>query len=68
MKHTILGIMLFVHMLVVELFLGLKRPKNHVHCDKCGQAFQSGEMEKHMKVFHEPLRCPCVVVLEKKTW
>ncbi|KAI8005613.1 Ubiquitin recognition factor in ER-associated degradation protein 1 [Camellia lanceoleosa] len=40
--------------------------KNHVHCDKCGQAFQQGEIEKHMKVFHEPLHCPCGVVLEKE--
>nr|CAD1834903.1 unnamed protein product [Ananas comosus var. bracteatus] len=39
---------------------------NHVHCGKCGQAFQQGEMEKHMKVFHEPLHCPCGVVLEKE--
>lgn len=39
---------------------------NHVHCDKCGQAFQQGEMEKHMKVFHEPLCCPCGIVLEKE--
>nr|CAD1834766.1 unnamed protein product [Ananas comosus var. bracteatus] len=39
---------------------------NHVHCDKCGQAFQQGEMEKHMKVFHEPLHCPCGVVLENE--
>lgn len=40
--------------------------KNHVHCDKCGQAFQKGEIEKHMKVFHEPLQCPCGIVLEKE--
>ncbi|KAJ4845997.1 hypothetical protein Tsubulata_043538 [Turnera subulata] len=40
--------------------------KNHVHCEKCGQAFQKGEMEKHMKVFHEPLQCPCGAVLEKE--
>ncbi|PSS14416.1 Ubiquitin fusion degradation protein [Actinidia chinensis var. chinensis] len=40
--------------------------KNHIHCDKCGQAFQQGEIEKHMKVFHEPLHCPCGVVLEKE--
>lgn len=40
--------------------------KNHVHCDKCGQAFQQGEIEKHMKVFHEPLHCPCGIVLEKE--
>ncbi|KAF5812229.1 putative ubiquitin fusion degradation protein Ufd1 [Helianthus annuus] len=39
--------------------------KNHVHCVKCEQAFHSTEMEKHMKVFHEPLSCACGVVLEK---
>ncbi|KAE8685259.1 hypothetical protein F3Y22_tig00111099pilonHSYRG00089 [Hibiscus syriacus] len=48
------------------IVLRMKEAKNHVHCNKCGQAFQSGEMEKHMKVFHEPLRCPCGVVLEKE--
>ncbi|KAL8209086.1 hypothetical protein R6Q57_008498 [Mikania cordata] len=39
--------------------------KNHVHCGKCGLAFHGTELEKHMKVFHEPLLCPCGVVLEK---
>lgn len=39
---------------------------SHVHCGKCGRAFQQGEMEKHMKVFHEPLHCPCGVILEKE--
>ncbi|WVZ70209.1 hypothetical protein U9M48_018891 [Paspalum notatum var. saurae] len=39
---------------------------NHVHCNKCGRAFQQRELEKHMKVFHEPLQCPCGVVLEKE--
>ncbi|XP_042521136.1 uncharacterized protein LOC122094409 [Macadamia integrifolia] len=38
----------------------------HVHCEKCGRAFQQGEMEKHMKVFHEPLHCHCGVTLEKE--
>ncbi|KNA23041.1 hypothetical protein SOVF_028560 [Spinacia oleracea] len=38
--------------------------KNHVHCNRCGKAFQQAEMEKHMKVFHEPLHCSCGVVLE----
>ncbi|KAM6572604.1 hypothetical protein CsatA_016684 [Cannabis sativa] len=46
--------------------LRVEEAKNHVHCDKCGQAFQQGEMEKHMKVFHEPVRCPCGIVLEKE--
>ncbi|KAF5481025.1 hypothetical protein F2P56_001720 [Juglans regia] len=46
--------------------LRVEEAKNHVHCDKCGQAFQQGEMEKHMKVFHEPLHCPCGIVLEKE--
>ncbi|KAE8685893.1 hypothetical protein F3Y22_tig00111088pilonHSYRG00095 [Hibiscus syriacus] len=49
-----------------SIVLRMEEAKNHVHCNKCGQAFQSGEMEKHMKVFHEPLRCPCGVVLEKE--
>ncbi|XVF21009.1 hypothetical protein REPUB_Repub12eG0053500 [Reevesia pubescens] len=48
------------------IVLRIEEAKNHVHCEKCGQAFQLGEMEKHMKVFHEPLRCPCGVVLEKE--
>uniref|UniRef100_A0ACD5W325 Uncharacterized protein n=2 Tax=Avena sativa TaxID=4498 RepID=A0ACD5W325_AVESA len=39
---------------------------DHVHCSKCGQAFQHREMEKHMKVFHEPLHCACGVILEKE--
>lgn len=39
---------------------------NHVHCNKCGQAFQRGEIEKHMKVFHEPLHCRCGITLEKE--
>ncbi|XP_068666327.1 uncharacterized protein [Aristolochia californica] len=39
---------------------------NHVHCTKCGQAFQQAAMEKHMKVFHEPLHCACGVILEKE--
>ncbi|KAI9176620.1 hypothetical protein LWI28_005133 [Acer negundo] len=47
------------------IILRIDEAKNHVHCDKCGQAFQHDEMEKHMKVFHEPHSCPCGVVLEK---
>ncbi|THU64447.1 hypothetical protein C4D60_Mb01t26550 [Musa balbisiana] len=39
---------------------------SHVHCNKCGQAFQQGQIEKHMKVFHEPVHCPCGVILEKE--
>ncbi|CAK9153604.1 unnamed protein product [Ilex paraguariensis] len=46
--------------------LRIEEAKNHVHCDKCGQAFQKGEIEKHMKVFHEPLHCPCGSVFEKE--
>lgn len=46
--------------------LRVEEAQNHVHCDKCGQAFQQGEMEKHMKVFHEPIRCPCGIILEKE--
>lgn len=40
--------------------------KNHIHCEKCGLAFHGGEIEKHVKVFHEPLQCPCGVILEKE--
>lgn len=47
------------------IVLRVEEAKNHVHCDKCGQAFQQVEMEKHMKVFHEPIQCPCGVILEK---
>ncbi|KAG9447633.1 hypothetical protein H6P81_013761 [Aristolochia fimbriata] len=39
---------------------------NHVHCTRCGRAFQQAEMEKHMKVFHEPLHCACGAMLEKE--
>ncbi|XP_027127106.1 uncharacterized protein [Coffea arabica] len=46
--------------------LRIEEAKNHVHCKKCGNAFQQGEIEKHMKVFHEPLQCPCGIVLEKE--
>lgn len=40
--------------------------KNHVHCEECGLAFQKEEIEKHKKVFHVPLTCPCGIVLEKE--
>lgn len=46
--------------------LRVEEANNHIHCDRCGQAFHQGEMEKHMKVFHEPLHCPCGIVLEKE--
>ncbi|KAK2431243.1 Ubiquitin fusion degradation UFD1 family protein [Trifolium repens] len=46
--------------------LRIEESKNHIHCDRCGQAFQQAELEKHMKVFHEPLHCPCGIVLEKE--
>lgn len=48
------------------IVLRIEEAKHHVHCEKCGQAFQKGEIEKHMKVFHEPLHCPCGIVLEKE--
>ncbi|GLT80249.1 hypothetical protein SLA2020_517010 [Shorea laevis] len=48
------------------IVLRIEEAKNHVHCDKCGHALQHGELEKHMKVFHEPLSCPCGIVLEKE--
>ncbi|KAL0301788.1 UNVERIFIED_CONTAM: hypothetical protein Sradi_6455600 [Sesamum radiatum] len=37
--------------------LRTEEAESHVHCEKCGKAFQRGEIEKHMKVFHEPLYC-----------
>ncbi|MED6159945.1 hypothetical protein PIB30_046976 [Stylosanthes scabra] len=46
--------------------LRTEEAKNHIHCDRCGQAFQQVELEKHMKVFHEPLHCPCGIILEKQ--
>ncbi|KAL1307815.1 hypothetical protein HN51_049715 [Arachis hypogaea] len=46
--------------------LRMEESKNHIHCDRCGQAFQQVELEKHMKVFHEPLHCPCGIILEKQ--
>ncbi|CAJ2653720.1 unnamed protein product [Trifolium pratense] len=46
--------------------LRIEESKNHIHCDRCGQAFQQAELEKHMKVFHEPFHCPCGIVLEKE--
>ncbi|KAL7000050.1 hypothetical protein U1Q18_001199 [Sarracenia purpurea var. burkii] len=48
------------------IVLRIEEAQNHVHCEKCAQAFQQGEIQKHMKVFHEPLQCPCGVVLEKE--
>nr|XP_043620605.1 uncharacterized protein LOC122592443 [Erigeron canadensis] len=47
------------------IVLRTEEVKNHVHCQKCGLAFHSGEIVKHTKVFHEPLRCGCGVILEK---
>lgn len=46
--------------------LRVEEKERHVHCEKCGKAFQREEMEKHMKVFHEPLQCPCGILLEKE--
>ncbi|CAL0315808.1 unnamed protein product [Lupinus luteus] len=46
--------------------LRIEESRNHIHCDRCGQAFQRVELEKHMKVFHEPLHCPCGIILEKE--
>ncbi|XP_010434987.1 PREDICTED: uncharacterized protein LOC104718866 [Camelina sativa] len=48
------------------IVLRVEEAKNHLHCEKCGQALQPTEMEKHVKVFHEPLTCGCGVVLEKE--
>jgi hypothetical protein len=49
-----------------EVVLRKEDIENHVHCVKCGCALQKGEMEKHMKVFHEPIECMCGIVLEKE--
>ncbi|KAG6385180.1 hypothetical protein SASPL_154008 [Salvia splendens] len=46
--------------------LRIEDSERHVHCEKCSKAFQREEIEKHMKVFHEPLHCPCGIVLEKE--
>lgn len=46
--------------------LRIEERERHVHCEKCSKAFQREEIEKHMKVFHEPLHCPCGIVLEKE--
>ena len=46
--------------------LRIEESKNHIHCERCGQAFQQVELEKHVKVFHEPLHCPCGIILEKE--
>lgn len=48
------------------IVLKIEDAKSHVHCGKCGQAFHEVEIEKHVKVFHEPLQCPCGIVLEKE--
>ncbi|KAL2316977.1 hypothetical protein Fmac_030853 [Flemingia macrophylla] len=48
------------------IVLRIEESKNHIHCDRCGQAFQQAELEKHMKVFHEPVHCPCGIILEKE--
>lgn len=48
------------------IVLRIDEAKNHVHCVKCGQAFHKGEMEKHMKVFHEPMHCACGAIFEKE--
>ncbi|KAG0489349.1 hypothetical protein HPP92_008160 [Vanilla planifolia] len=39
---------------------------DHVHCGKCAKAFRTEELEKHMKVFHQPTNCGCGVILEKE--
>ncbi|XP_044503219.1 uncharacterized protein LOC123223859 [Mangifera indica] len=44
--------------------LRIEEAKTHVHCEKCGEGLQQGEMEKHLKVFHEPHTCLCGIVLD----
>ncbi|OVA09753.1 Ubiquitin fusion degradation protein UFD1 [Macleaya cordata] len=48
------------------IVLRREEAEKHVHCEKCGRASQVGELEKHMKVFHEPLHCGCGAILEKE--
>jgi len=36
----------------------------HAHCTKCGLGLTTEELAKHMKVFHERLKCECGVELE----
>lgn len=36
----------------------------HAHCPKCGLGLTGEELPKHMKVFHERLKCECGVELE----
>ncbi|KAL3821579.1 hypothetical protein ACJIZ3_007484 [Penstemon smallii] len=48
------------------IVLRIEDVESHIHCEKCGQVFQGAEIEKHMKVFHEPLQCPCGIFLEKE--
>ncbi|KAG0589348.1 hypothetical protein M758_1G014300 [Ceratodon purpureus] len=36
----------------------------HAHCPKCGLGLTGDELPKHMKVFHERLKCECGVELE----
>jgi endogenous inhibitor of DNA gyrase (YacG/DUF329 family) len=36
----------------------------HAHCTKCGLGLTAEELAKHMKVFHERLKCECGVELE----
>lgn len=38
--------------------------EKHAHCVKCGQGSTREELAKHMKVFHEPLKCECGMELE----
>lgn len=34
--------------------------KNHVHCERCGKGLAAGgELEKHIRVQHTPLKCEC---------
>lgn len=48
------------------IVLKKEEAENHAHCTKCGRGLSQGEMEKHMKVFHEPIHCSCGIMLEKE--
>lgn len=41
------------------LVLRKEEMRNHVHCENCGKGLAGGELEKHVRVQHTPLKCEC---------
>jgi hypothetical protein len=41
------------------LVLRKEEMRNHVHCEKCGKGLAGGELEKHVRCQHTPLKCEC---------